>query len=82
MCRTYAGSGRAHGARGEIRFERVDFAYDPAHPILRDIDFDVQPGQRVAFRRRHRRRQEHAALPGGRGFTIRRRAGLCSTGAI
>ncbi len=37
------------GARGEIRFEDVDFAYDPAQPILRGIAFDVQPGQRVAF---------------------------------
>ena len=37
------------GARGEIRFEGVDFAYDAAQPILRGIDFDAQPGQRVAF---------------------------------
>ena len=36
-------------ARGEIRFEHVDFGYDPARPILRGIDFDVQPGQCVAF---------------------------------
>ncbi len=35
--------------RGEIRFEAVDFAYDPAHPILRGIDFGVRPGERVAF---------------------------------
>ncbi len=36
-------------ARGAICFEGVNFAYDPAHPILRGIDFDVRPGQRVAF---------------------------------
>ncbi len=36
-------------AHGQIRFEQVDFAYDPAQPILRGIDFDVEPGQRVAF---------------------------------
>ena len=37
------------GARGEIRFEAVRFAYDPAHPVLDGIDLAVRPGQRVAF---------------------------------
>ncbi len=37
------------GARGDIRFEGVGFAYDSAHPVLADIDFTVRAGQRVAF---------------------------------
>jgi len=35
--------------RGEIRFEHVSFAYDPARPILYDVSFTVQPGQKVAI---------------------------------
>ncbi|HUT40504.1 MAG TPA: ABC transporter ATP-binding protein/permease [Gammaproteobacteria bacterium] len=34
---------------GEIRFEQVSFAYDPARPILHNISFTVQPGQKVAI---------------------------------
>ncbi len=33
---------------GEIRFEHVDFAYDPSRPILRDVDFAVPGGRTVA----------------------------------
>ncbi len=33
---------------GKIEFSHVAFAYDPAVPILRDIDFTVQPGQKIA----------------------------------
>ena len=36
-------------ARGDIRFEGVGFAYDPAHPVLEGIDLAVAAGQRVAF---------------------------------
>lgn len=35
--------------RGEIRFERVGFGYDPDHPVLHGIDFTVAPGERVAL---------------------------------
>ena len=28
----------------EVRFERVSFAYDPARPILHEVDFTVRPG--------------------------------------
>lgn len=35
-------------ARGEVRFEHVDFAYKSIEPVLRDINFSVQPGQCVA----------------------------------
>ena len=35
--------------QGQVRFERVSFAYDPAKPVLDDISLDVQPGQTVAL---------------------------------
>ena len=31
-----------------IRFERVSFAYEPARPVLRDIDFEIAPGSTTA----------------------------------
>ncbi|MDF3056348.1 MAG: sugar transporter [Rariglobus sp.] len=34
---------------GEVRFDRVSFAYDGAGPVLRDIDLEVKPGQCVAI---------------------------------
>ncbi len=34
--------------RGEIRFERVDFAYRPDRPILQGVDFRVPAGRKVA----------------------------------
>jgi ATP-binding cassette subfamily B protein len=33
---------------GRVRFERVSFAYDPARPILHDLDFEIPPGKTVA----------------------------------
>ncbi len=33
---------------GEIRFEQVDFAYQPERPILHGVDFTVRPGEKVA----------------------------------
>jgi ATP-binding cassette subfamily B protein/subfamily B ATP-binding cassette protein MsbA len=38
--------GRVQGA---ITFENVGFAYEPAHPILRDISLAIEPGQTVAL---------------------------------
>jgi ABC-type multidrug transport system fused ATPase/permease subunit len=39
---------RAPGAlRGDIEFEHVAFAYDPAAPVLRDINLSIRAGQRV-----------------------------------
>ncbi len=35
--------------KGEVRFERVSFAYDRAGPVLADIDLAVKPGQCVAI---------------------------------
>jgi ABC-type transport system involved in Fe-S cluster assembly fused permease/ATPase subunit/aminoglycoside phosphotransferase (APT) family kinase protein len=34
--------------RGDLRFEGVGFAYEPGHPVLHDVSFEVAPGQRVA----------------------------------
>jgi ATP-binding cassette subfamily B protein len=34
--------------RGGVRFERVDFAYQPDRPILHGVDFEIPPGQKVA----------------------------------
>src|SRR4029077_15488740 len=33
---------------GGVRFEHVDFNYDPARTILRDVDFTIPAGQTVA----------------------------------
>ena len=33
---------------GEVRFERVSFAYDPERPILHDVDLHVPPGGTLA----------------------------------
>jgi subfamily B ATP-binding cassette protein MsbA len=33
--------------KGEVIFEHVAFAYDPAVPVLRDINLTVKPGMRV-----------------------------------
>jgi len=35
--------------RGHIRFEHVSFSYFGRHQVLKDIDFEVQPGQVVAL---------------------------------
>jgi len=34
--------------RGEVRFSRVCFAYNPERGILRDVDFSIGAGQKVA----------------------------------
>jgi ATP-binding cassette subfamily B protein len=34
---------------GAIRFERVDFHYQSERPILQDLDFSVEPGQKLAI---------------------------------
>jgi subfamily B ATP-binding cassette protein MsbA len=35
--------------RGEIRFERVDFAYEQGKPVLHEISFDSRPGTVTAL---------------------------------
>jgi ATP-binding cassette subfamily B protein len=44
------GGQRAGGVgEGVIRFENVTFAYVPGEPVLKDVSFEVLPGQRVAL---------------------------------
>ncbi len=35
--------------RGQITFDHVSFGYDPAIPVLTDIDLTIEPGETVAF---------------------------------
>jgi ABC-type multidrug transport system fused ATPase/permease subunit len=35
--------------RGRVEFRDVTFGYDPARPVLHDISFTVEPGQRVGL---------------------------------
>jgi len=37
------------GLRGKIDFEKVNFEYDSAHPVIRDFDLHVAAGETVAF---------------------------------
>ncbi|WP_283179216.1 ABC transporter ATP-binding protein [Gemmobacter sp. 24YEA27] len=34
---------------GAMQFNAVNFGYDPARPVLRDITFDVKPGETLAY---------------------------------
>jgi ATP-binding cassette, subfamily B, bacterial len=34
---------------GAVRFENVSFGYDAARPVLSGLDFDVRPGETLAF---------------------------------
>jgi ATP-binding cassette, subfamily B, heavy metal transporter len=34
--------------RGRVRFEHVDFSYEPDRQILFDVDFEIPPGRKVA----------------------------------
>ena len=36
-------------ARGRLRFENVSFAYEPGTPVLRQVDLELQPGEKVAL---------------------------------
>jgi len=35
--------------RGRVRFEDVTFGYDPARPVLHDVDLELEPGKTVAL---------------------------------
>jgi ATP-binding cassette, subfamily B, bacterial MsbA len=43
------GARSVDGFRDAIRFEAVGFRYDPADPVLRDIDLEIRPGEVVAL---------------------------------
>ncbi len=40
---------RSAAWRGRVAFEHVSFAYDGEHDVLRDVSFEVQPGQRIGI---------------------------------
>ena len=35
--------------RGELAFDKVDFAYETEHPVLQEITFRAEPGQTIAL---------------------------------
>ncbi|HCK10947.1 MAG: ABC transporter [Gemmatimonadetes bacterium] len=35
--------------RGRIRFDQVNFGYDPGKPVLKGVEFDVQPGEMIGL---------------------------------
>jgi len=37
------------GVRGDIRFDHVSFAYNPGNWVLKDVDFTIPAGQKVAI---------------------------------
>jgi len=44
-----AGPGMPARHTGAIRFEHVTFAYVEGEPVLRDVSFEVRPGQRIGI---------------------------------
>jgi ATP-binding cassette subfamily B multidrug efflux pump len=35
--------------RGKVEFRHLTFGYQPDHPILKDVSFDIRPGERIAI---------------------------------
>ena len=35
--------------RGHVQFDHVTFGYEPGRPVLRDVSFEVRPGQAIAI---------------------------------
>ena len=46
--RDLPGAKKAHPFLGSVRFENVSFGYEPGREILKDINFVIQPGMKVA----------------------------------
>jgi ABC-type multidrug transport system fused ATPase/permease subunit len=42
-------TGVLENAKGRIRFETVDFAYEPGKPVLKGVDFEAAPGTVTAL---------------------------------
>ena len=47
--RDLRGAHPARHFRGKIEFERVNFSYTPGTPVLKDINFTINPGQLAAL---------------------------------
>jgi ABC-type multidrug transport system fused ATPase/permease subunit len=43
------GAGEMPPGPGHVHFERITFGYDPARPVLEDIDLELAPGRTVAL---------------------------------
>src|SRR5262249_61215748 len=43
------GAGRLPPGPGLVRFEGVTFGYNPARPVLKDVDLVLEPGKTVAL---------------------------------
>ncbi len=43
------GASALTNVRGHLRFEHVDFGYDPDRPVLRDLCLEARPGETVAI---------------------------------
>ena len=43
------GAAKMPPIKGQVRFERVGFEYQPGVPVLQDVDLTVEPGQTVAI---------------------------------
>ena len=46
---THAPSARPDAGEGHIAFEQVSFAYNPGEYVLRDVSFEVRPGERLGI---------------------------------
>lgn len=44
-----SGSQHIHTVRGGITFEGVRFGYDKSNPIIKDLSFDVKPGEMIGL---------------------------------
>jgi len=47
--RDLPGARRARRFKGKIEFDKVSFAYSADHPILKEISFQIEPGQVAEF---------------------------------
>jgi ATP-binding cassette, subfamily B, bacterial len=47
--RDMPGAGMLPAGPGQVRFEHVSFGYDPARPVLEEIDLELEPGRTVAL---------------------------------
>ena len=43
------GAGILRKPQGQVRIKNVDFSYDPARPLIENLNLEVQPGQRIAI---------------------------------
>ena len=43
------GAGEAPALRGDVRFEAVDFSYEPGRPVLRRLNLSIKAGETVAL---------------------------------